>query len=200
MQDGVRFKTLSELVKHTDACLTKKDVQRKRDLSGEKVYRNWYSTAAQWVSDYNSLGVVAEPADKTGKGATGQTQQSDEVFIVPADEHFTRCPVSKEVFETLWDADEGELMFRNAAKVLVTQSADPILFAISAKTAEPSIGYTIVHKLLVLDAWLEQGRADTLLKTKTRYEELGRRDLAAALLRAAGTDESEEDVFVLLEQ
>lgn len=112
-------------------------------------------------------------------------------------------------------------MFRNAVKVLVTEAADPALFkhakAISTDqmmTETPVQGiehirYMIVHKLLIMDRWLAEGKAATVKEAIQRYESLGEkgRDRIAALkvAVAAGSGEEEvddedlEDVFTILE-
>jgi hypothetical protein len=201
VEDGMRFKSLTELAKHTDACLTKKEIHRKQELANERVCRQWYCTSNQWVTDFSALNqgninknVVTTQSNGHGDGAT------TEEFVVPADEYFTRCPVSTEVFETVWDEDEGAFMYRNAVKVLVTEKADVKLFKLSKPTDVPDVQYMIVHKLLVMDGWLESGRAETLRGASLRYEAMGKgKETAEALTAAAGDDEDGDDVFVMLE-
>jgi hypothetical protein len=202
VEDGMRFKSLAELAKHTDACLTKKEIHRKQELANERVCRQWYCTSAQWITDFSTLNqgnttkiLVTTPSNGGhGDGAT------TEEFVVPADEYFTRCPVSTEVFETVWDEDEGAFMYRNAVKVLVTEKADVKLFKQSKPTDVSDVQYMIVHKLLVMDGWLESGRADTLRGATLRYEAMGKgKETAEALTAAAGDDEDGDDVFVMLE-
>jgi hypothetical protein len=74
------------------------------------------------------------------------------------------------------------------------------LFDLGKETEDPAVKYLIVHKLLVLDSWLNLGQAVTLQDAITRYEQLsaGGAEMVESLRRAAGNDESEEDVFVLL--
>ena len=75
------------------------------------------------------------------------------------------CVVCTFYFGTVWDLlidKKGEFVYRNAAKVLVTQSADASLYQLGLGTqAEPSVRYIIVHKLLVLDSWLQSGLIST---------------------------------------
>lgn len=204
--DGVRFRTLAELAKYTDEFLARKEMSHKKKSSGEKVHRQWYCTASQWVTDFQSLGVEQKNDGGSGpKGDTPNVEQSgssgtDEIFIVPADEAFTRCPVSKEVFETVWDDDEGEFMYRNAVKVLLTHKADEALYKVAQVTVSEGVKYLIVHKPLVLDGWLESGRADSLHRAKLRYEQVeSTKGTSQALTDASGDGEDEDDVFVLLE-
>lgn len=196
-QDGMRFKSLAELVKHTDACLTKKEMLRRQEQLNERVCRQWYCTVTQWVTDFSALSQGTKnkgPVPGTVPGA--QTEE----FVVPADEHFTRCPISKEVFETTWDEDEGAFMYRNAVKILVTEVADAALYRQALSTEQPGVQYLIVHKLLVLDGWLQSGRAETLRGAVLRYEAMGRGpEVGTALEAAAGDDEDADDVFVMLE-
>jgi hypothetical protein len=227
----MRFRTMVELAAHTDAHLARKDFYRKKEALAEKVFRTWYSTANQWISEKGSFGGVREgelPGGAGGRdgGKLGASSSSaaggrygnidgkggaavsfgaggnDEEFIVPADEDFVRCPITGEPFESVWDQDEGEFMYRNAVKVLVTEKSDPSIYALGKGTTATDIRYIIVHKLLVLDAWLAQGRADSLKNAKLRYAQmLGQADVAekCALLTQAADDEDDEDVFVLLE-
>ena len=193
------------MAKYTDESLTKKEASRKRDISGEKVYRNWFATCAQWVSDFNALnrdgdGPILAHA-KLAKSTTQGSEEPKRVFVVPADDAFTRCPVSKEVFETFWDQEEGEFLFRNAAKVLVTQTADENIFKISQPTSHPNVRYCILHKLLVLDGLIANGRVDNLRQATARYLSTGTavaKDKVAELVAAVGNDDNQEDIFVIL--
>ena len=100
-QDGIRFKTLVELVKHTDACLTKKEMNRKQEQANERVCRQWYCTVLQWITDFSALAGSNSNGNSHGQGSApsgpGSSNMTTEEFVVPADEHFTRCPVCKEV-------------------------------------------------------------------------------------------------------
>ena len=196
----MRFKTLVELVKHTDACLTKKETHRKQELASERVCRQWYCTVLQWMTDFSALVGGKNKGQALGVVPPGSSSTVTEEFVVPADEYFTRCPVSKEVFETVWDEDEGAFMYRNAVKVLVTEAADAALYRLALPTDHPGVQYMIVHKILVLDGWLQSGRAETLAGATLRYEAMGRgSETASALAAAAGDDEDDDDVFVMLE-
>lgn len=189
-----------ELVKHTDACLTKKEMNRKQDQANERVCRQWYCTVLQWMTDFSALGGGNSKNQGHGSALSSSSSMVTEEFVVPADEHFTRCPVSKEVFETVWDEDEGAFMYRNAVKILVTEVADSVLYRLALPTEQDGVQYMIVHKLLVLDGWLQSGRAETLTGATLRYEAMGRgSDTATALAAAAGDDEDADDVFVMLE-
>ena len=135
-----------------------------------------------------------------------QQMQQQEQFIVPADEHFTRCPVSREVFEAFFDEEEGEFMYRNAARLLVTKPADSALFNLGRETENkvPDVRYLIVHKLLVLDSLLQSGKATSLSEALQRYQAAGARvpaalEVAERLRAAAGEEENEDDVFVMLD-
>lgn len=177
-------------------------------------YREWYCSPSQWVSDFSQLSLsgaeggggnavqAAASAAAAGKDDAG----AEEEFMLPADEAFPRCPVSREMFECAFDEEEGEMMYLNAAKVLVrapvaaaVAAGGDELFALGRPTEEPNVHYLIVHKLLVLDNWLALGQAVSLRNAVTRYEQMGGgADVVQQLRRAAGDDESEEDIFVHL--
>jgi len=229
-EDGLRFKTLALLQEHTNAFLERKKVlKKKKESTNVRECREWYCSAAQWVSDFSRLqlgqdastegGVTAGSSSAAGEGGdvSGVEQQppgqQQEVFIVPADEHFTRCPISREMFEAFFDEEEGEFMYRNAAKVLVTESADPSLFKLGRETeggvqsgdnmdmaVTATVRYLIVHKVLVLDSWLQSGKATTLSEALQRYATVPAAvEVIKRLLAAAGEEENEDDVFVVLD-
>jgi hypothetical protein len=233
-EDGLRFRTLAELKEHTDRYMELKKLLLKRAAVRE--YRDWYCTSAQWITDFSALSVsggAAAGSSSSGAGAAGNNlngpgsagskgggakSAEEEEYILPADEHFTRCPVSREVFECVWDDAEGEMMFRNAVKVLLTEAADPALFRVAqpvpwlqeedqggSPSTAPAVRYLIVHKLLVLDPWLAAGKAVPLQDALIRYKTAavvggsGGQAKAERLLAAVGQDDDEDDVFVLLE-
>ena len=208
--DAIRFRSMAELAKYADMMIVKKAAAEKKTTDD---HRQWYCTKTQWITDFGNpsfsgaTGAAASSSGSAAAAVSAPTAESTEEFVVPADENFTRCPVSKEAFETVWDGDEGTFMYRNAAKVLVTEAADKDLFKLALPTEEPGVGYLIVHKPLVLDGWLQTGRSATLRQAILRYEAITGsseqkqrgQELASAIAAAAGDDEDEDDVFVMLE-
>ena len=243
-QDGLRFKSLAELQRHTDLFLERKKVQLRQQQAQSKGagavqrYREWFCTAMQWISDFSLLsiegdsssgtaaqgGAALHPQNSTGgaQGGGGTGGGEQEEYVVPADELFTRCPVSREVFQCTWDEEEGEMMYRNACKVLLTPAADAALYKIAqpatddggaaavegGETGDNGAGevrYLIVHKPIVMDQWLGSGRAATLRDAVERYRAMSAgggavsgSSKAELLLQAAG-DDDQDDIFVLLE-
>jgi hypothetical protein len=135
-----------------------------------------------------------------GSGTAGAMEE----MVVPADGYFTRCPVSQETFLPEWDTEEGDYLYRNAVKVLVTEAADDGLYSQSQATSHPLIRYAIVHQCLVMDGWLASGKSvslrDALKKVRDVFsDDAGSDKVAEALLSAAGEDENEDDVFIILE-
>ena len=92
-------------------------------------------------------------------------------------------------------------------QVLVTEAADKDLFKAALPTERDGVSYVIVHKPLVLDGWLQTGRAATVRQAKLRYEGMTGsaaqqqrgKEMADALAAAAGDDEDDDDVFAMLE-
>jgi hypothetical protein len=201
-QDGQRFKTEIELAAHLDALFARNRERTRVETMGKVVFRPPFCQLGAWVTDFNKLKVqTAEGGEEgaAGAGAALDGLQADEERVLLADEYFTRCPVSKEVFEDIWDYEDGDIYYRNAVKILLAEVADPQLFKNSRPTSRPSVRYCIVHKSLVLDGWLEAGRATVLRNAVERYQAVGQNELAADLLAAAGADEAaQDDVFVLL--
>ena len=233
-QDGLRFRTFGMLQEHTNAFLERKKVLKKKKENNNnkdiRESREWYCRLGQWISDFNSLTTKSDPSNPTSSsmnnkpsssaagsssnrsgpsGAKSGGGSNSEEFIVPADENFIRCPISREAFATIWDDEEGEMMLRNAVKVLVTEAADPDLFKLAKpiqleesdlEEAIAHIRYMIVHKLIVMDRWLAEGKASTLKDAILRYESLGERGAKMIeSLQIAADDEDDEDIFVILE-
>jgi hypothetical protein len=189
-------------------------LRRKEGNAQVREYREWYCSPSQWVSDFSKVplsgaergGGNAIQATASAAAVGKDSADTEEEFMLPADEAFPRCPVSREMFECAFDEEEGEMMYLNAAKVLVrTPTVDAIsaggdeLFALGRPTEDPNVRYLIVHKLLVLDNWLALGQAVSLQNAVIRYEQIGGgSEIVQQLRRAAGDDESEEDVFVYL--
>jgi hypothetical protein len=206
---------LSKLQAHTNAFLERKKLLRKKKESKDmRECRELYCTSFQWITDFgrllegggrinNSTFDYGNNSNKIQISTVISSGEEDE-FIVPADEHFTRCPVSREMFETIWDEEEGEFMYRNAAKVILTESADSSLYKLGQPTSseDSSVRYLIVHKLLVLNSWLQQGKAASLGDVIARYEAArsAKGEVMSRQLRAAaGDEENDDDVFVIIE-
>lgn len=168
--------------------------------------RQWYLDADQWITDCGALGggsfIVSKAAAATPSGDKHSEKDSgapavddDEEMVVPADENFPRCPVSNEVFQTVWDDEEGDFMYRNAVKVLLTEDADAELYGVSQNTSQPGVRYALVHKRMALDGWIASGKAvslkDAMILKKQNSE-------MADFAVAGNVDIDEEDVFVIL--
>jgi hypothetical protein len=196
-EDAVRFTSREKLAKHIDSCFARKEIERKALISGEMSHRQWYCSISQWVSDFNALEIKTKATNNITEEERNQSNsQAQQILPLPFDENFMRCPVSKESFERIFDDDEGEWMYKNAAKVLVSEAADPSIYKLGQPTIEPTIRYLIVHKQLVLDDWLNSGRASSLQGAKERYEAMGNsNDIFIKTLEKAADD---EDVFVML--
>eukprot|EP01041_Mallomonas_annulata_P001448 gene1448-2788_t len=200
-QDGLRFLTQNELGSHLDTLFVRNKGKQKKN---ERGCRSWYCTIPQWVSDFSALGQTPSQSSSKipgmGPVAEGDDDDYEEELFVPADEQFTRCPVSHEAFIPVWDEEEGDFVFRNAVKVLVVEASDPGLFrvfkpTVSSPTIGPELRYGIVHKRLVLDRWISSGKVISLREYTKRCQAKGKADeeLAKALAEAAGEDDDEDD-------
>lgn len=176
-------------------------------MGGQGQSNDGASTARGVSSSSSSSSGAGNSSGSSSSSRSGaSTISSEEEFLVPADENFPRCPMSKEVFSQKWDVDEGELMYKNAAKVLCTAAADATVYRLGKPTvpaASAGIRYVIVHKELVLDDWRRAGRAASLKETKERYEAVtsgpSKAAYIAALEEAAGDSVDDSKVFVMLE-
>lgn len=207
-EDGLRFTNLQQLRQHTDGILERKKLMKKKSDRKEPQNREWFCTLPQWITNFQSKVLGATGADVTSSGQPGGSSsgatvasaviaEAAEEFVIPADENFTRCPISGEVFQAIWDDEEGEMMYRNAVKVLLPPGSEPNLYhmarPVDGAGASTGIKYMIVHKLFVVDKWLQERKAMPLSDLPT--EEL----LTQQLKEAAG-EEDAEDIFVLLNQ
>lgn len=198
-EDGLRFRTLVQLSQHTDKSLEKKKLLAKTGKQRE--HRELFCTIDQWVSDFNALNMKNKPTEETKSSSSGEALES---FAVPADENFVRCPFSQESFDKFFDNVEGCFMYRNAVKVLVSEKSNSSIYqkgkaAVDPDTEEKLEGlrYLIVYKPLIVDQWIQEGKAITLEEAIQRYESLGDTNLTDLLKQAAGEEDVENMFFVL---
>lgn len=201
----MRFRTYMQLSEHTDKSLEKKKLMAK--MGKQREYREWYCTLDQWISDFNALNIKNKAVEET-KENTNHGQATEE-FIMPADDNFVRCPFSNEEFEKFFDSEDGEYMYRNAVKVLVTENGNPLIYKQGKQVYDPEseekiegLRYLIVQKLLIMDRWIQEGKAASLKEAIERYESYGSKSSSMMLiekLKSAAGDEDLEDIFVILE-
>jgi hypothetical protein len=188
----------------------------------ERKFRPWYPSVKLWIfanvkqasagmGAFNSAppgsgslqtgsgtGLSHAPTSSTSSLSDGALLREKE-YIVPADENFVRCPVSKETFDKFWDDDEGGLMYRNAVKVLVTETANKKLFDLGQPSTVEGIRYLIVRKPLIVDGWISSGLAATLSDTMERYQAMGKDGHSIKQLEIAAGYDYGNDIFVMLE-
>lgn len=205
-------------MRHTDTLVKAKLEKQRLLLHGktssqaeERKFRPWYCSAKKWGLSSSSSSRKVAPGETsqqqetalissaTGNGIKASNEPLKE-YIVPADEHFVRCPVSKETFDKVWDDCEGGLMYRNAVKVLVTEVANKKLYDLGFSTSVEGIHYMIVRKPLIVDGWIASGLSASLQETIQRYQAMGKDKISIQRLEsAAGDDAGSEDTFVMLE-
>ena len=162
----------------------------------DELKRGWYPAASLWLQCEDH-----EEEEDVKPATTGSSIPAVEEYIVPADENFLRCPITREAFERVFDDEEGQYLYRNAVKVLVTEKADKSIFELGVDTPSAGVRYLIVNKPFIVDGWISDGRAATLNETKERYSAMGRDSTSIQRLEAAlsGGDDDRDDVFVMLE-
>lgn len=194
---------MAQFQEHSNAFFERKKIfQKKKDSKDIRQYRELYCKISQWVSDFNALNKQSMGLDEHSQGTGGSAAQEDEEFVLPMDVDFQRCPISMEPFEAFWDDEEGGMMYRHAVKALLTESADSELFKLGKPTeSDETVRYLIVHKRLVLDKWLADGRAVTLRDALLRYEHVtgGGMSYSMKMKAAAGEEQDDDDIFVLLD-
>ncbi len=168
----------------------------RKNKTSSRQSRQWYCTVDQWITEFDSL-----TTNKHGS-ITAESQNNAvalEQFVVPVDEDFPRCPISGEPFVRSEDED-GEELYRDAVKVLVTPRT-PHIFEKSHPLGHmmddiDSMRYMIVHKTLVMDSWLREGKSTTLEEVFKHPSCCG---LNRDLLKKAATDEQDDDeIFVMV--
>lgn len=200
-EDAQRFKNAEDFRRHTDKLITSRIEKKKKLLLGEtqeeRKCRSWYHANYLWIGKDSNILHEKEDCDEI---ISSSTHALEEVFVIPADENFVRCPLSHETFEKFFDDEEGELMYRHAVKVLVTEVANKDVYNLGKSTISENVRYLIVRKPLIVDAWLQAGTAVTLNEAIQRYQLMGR-DQASIdkLIKAAGEEEDGDDIFVILE-
>jgi hypothetical protein len=227
-EDGVRFLSQATLDAYVDKYA---NTQLLRRMSAKAIRRRpWFCSEQEWNTDYGETSgkaaerAIAEAAQREssneavpsgrkgadydgrcggkGRGGGGNGASDGREYSVLADENFPRCPISRERFVSVFDSDSGDMWYKNAAKVLVTSLADVQVFNLSKETEHPKVRYIVVNKGLVLDSWLESGKAAAYPDCVQRYSADGMgaeymeklSDLGVAV---AG--EEEDDCFVMLE-
>ena len=156
----------------------------RKETIGERISRPWFCNINQWVSDFNALTIKSKDVMDRQTSLDGLDDNEERILL--ADEYFPRCPVSKEVFEHIWDDEDSEIYYRNAVKILLTELSDPALYKLSKPTLNPNIKYCIVHKSLVLDDWLSTGKATSLGNAILRYQAINKIELVSDLKEAVG--------------
>lgn len=119
-------------------------------------------------------------------------------FVVLADEYFVRCPISKESFQKYWDNDERDFMYRNAVKVLISENGDASLYELGRPTSDPSVRYLIVRKSLIMDAWIQCGKALPFGDLLARFQSVPGQSELIAQLQHAASKEDPNKIFVIL--
>jgi len=233
--DGLRFRSQTELETYIDDSAQRKLKVNTIVAAGVMQSRQWYASVSDWCEEFESLVPELDKSinmallactsgsrdggkkghgsgtDKASIGSAAGDEGEDKwVYAVPADELFVRCPVSKNLFVQRWDDDEGEMLYNNAAKVFVTEGADANIFKLGqpVHAEHPQVRYLIVDKTMVLNPWLENGKASCVRDAAERYESMvqGREDGAEspytkylAALREVAAEEDEEHTFTMLE-
>lgn len=204
------------------AKLDRMRLEREGKYVEDRKTRTWYPPVKLWTpsssgsngprSDSIGSGRAADSSgipgtkethhhDSEDKRTTASTNATAKEYIVPADEHFVRCPISKETFEKSWDDEEGDWMYRNAVKVLVTEAANKHVYDVGQPTSVEGIKYVVVRKPLIVDGWLATGQAAPFQEAIQRYQAMGKDPVRIVQLENAANQEigNMEDFFVMLE-
>ena len=180
-EDSMRFKTQEDLNEYIYQYAKIKQSALKKTNSAATLQRDWYCTADEWSDHRVAQRVTAEleaQKDKEDSGKGKKEKKGTGSITVPGyseegnvleDDHFPRCPISKDKFLRKFDEDEGETLFLRACKVFVTAGADVAVYKLGQPTAHPDIRYVVVSRPLVLLAWLEEGRCASVKEIAGRF-------------------------------
>jgi hypothetical protein len=182
--DGIRFRSQDELDNYIDTnAISNQKLQNLRKNSILQS-RQYYYTSDDWcekfdtiLSDYDQSIEAAILYGETNQEKNNNNNNNSSNVVIDdgwtyncqADENFVRCPVSQTLFEQEFDEDEGELLYINAAKIYITLASDKYLYNLGKDTLNDNIRYLIVDKSLVLNAWLENGKAASINDCIERY-------------------------------
>lgn len=184
------------LRKHADKIMSSRIEKLKQPNIDAVKRRPWLQSISLWT------GSGARSQDDKPSSLSKDSTKSGTVeeYIVPADENFVRCPITKEAFEKFWDDNEGEFMYRNAVKLLLTAHVDDYIYSLGRPTNSSDVRYMIVRKPLLVDSWIDSGKATTLPEAIKLYRSMGRDEtFLNDLFRGSGETDEYDDVFVLLE-
>ena len=200
--DGQRFSNKNDYHKYQDN-LIKLRIEKKKLLQKGRKCRSWYVSITYWItrSEHSHISMINKDEKSSHRNNESNDNNDNEEYIVPADEYFVRCPISKEQFEKIWDENEGEYMYRNAVKILVTQKANTMIYELGKPTNHSLIHYLIVRKPLIVDNWLSEGLTKTLNEAIKYYQSINYDiNYINNLISFIETEEDGDDIFVLLEQ
>lgn len=229
-EDGVRFLTQATLDAYVDKYarkqlhrnITANTIKHRPWLPSEREWQADFGESVNSARDQvlaeaagrgdeggigSGSGGALKPAGSSSssfaRGGAGSGADSGALrdYSVLADEQFPRCPISRERFVSTFDEDSGEMWYKNAARVLVTSLADVDVYNLAKDTKNPKVRYLVVNKVLVLDNWLENGKAACYSDAKQRYEAMGaeHEEKVMDLQTALAGEEDDEDCFVMLE-
>jgi len=139
-QDGCRFRTKEQLDKHMDLLFQRNNEKKKAEKGGSS--RKWYMTIDDWKVelfgnkkkgvDGNTIFLPDDPEIQ----ALLEKQLSTSQESIPADENCKECKICGELFETDYDDDQSEWVYRGARQIRLIGEAE---------SDQPSP--IIVHKL-----------------------------------------------------
>ena len=227
-EEGMRFHTQQRLDDFFNLYAMKNKIELQVSNAQVMIRRTWFNNEKEWVEEdcktsrqkkldhkadlvaaANDDGYLPGMTSGSPRGKEGEAKETnadtgkeedEQDWMVIADDFFPRCPVSKEVFATEFDADEGEILYKQAVKVFVTALADVNIFKMGQETSHPGVKYVIVHKALVLDSWIESGKVATLKDTIQRYNAMGSAyQETVTALQTAGAEEEDGKIYALLE-
>lgn len=123
--DGMQFKHQQQLVAHEEMLQTR--IRERRDEAAHgSASRPWFCTVEQWCSDF-----AQDASDSTNpmEGVPVESEDADvpakEVLIV-VDQAVTKCRICGEPFEMFWEDEVEEWMYRNAVRVKIQATPDPL--------------------------------------------------------------------------
>jgi len=201
-QDALRFLHKDDFDDHLN-LLFYNNSEKKTRLAG-RICRLFYGPSREWTRK-KSISVLikhtalSEKSYNIVESITTTDDHCDEM-VVPADGKFQRCPISNESFLTMWD--DGELVYRDAVKVLVVPSENKganDVYELGCALDGTIVRYLIVNKSLVLDVWMKEKKVESIKNCieRLRRDTSPAEDVVVSILSAfEEVDEVEDDVYI----
>jgi pre-mRNA cleavage complex 2 protein Pcf11 len=116
---ALRFREEAAYKTHIDWHFAQNKAAGKTGRSHHVQSRAWYLPVASWHADATAEAglAVATPFEAPAKPGTAASAAAGAEEQVAADPNFKTCAICNEPFETVWDEDDNEWVYRSATRI-----------------------------------------------------------------------------------